>query len=654
MSTPATGITAIPVTDQPQRFSNGLKGTLLLINTDLNNEIWVSYGQAPAGSPSSANIPPLGNIAMPDTVAMWAVCDPGNTAMLSVVPGGSSFAPSAISIATQLLPLAIDIAEQIALTGIPLVANPVQLYDIPGSAGNAIMFGTNNASWQGQVSDGVNVGASGLASAIIYDTAATGTNGIPGSWPGDGGPFASGVTVPTVNFLPDIPSTLAGTNDAAIAHWLSGAPNGSRIMAYHECNLASNGLDPADVQDLDNYLIAKVHAANATLKYGRGLATSPVNNGHDPTPYITPGMDFYGMDGYQASNASKTPSSVFNTTLNAILAVQPNAAVHIIETGTALDVGAWFSAIESYALEKQLAGVQSYFGSSGSGQTQPFPGTPTVVATINTVAAQLAAAGTATQITAGSTITLAAQAPSPVAGYSLANGLSYDIVLNLTAGSGSTNPWCRIVLKWYDTDSGSALVVSEQEWLLPMGGSGGPGTNIRGVGPQRGQYLQITANNQDTVTCLIQAQVNSTSRMAGRDNWLWDANTSSSVPSYTLPPSGAGFSNCLGAANQVSVPAASGGNPGTKSWLLGLYAGQAYVRFGTNAASQVITVTMIPQPASLYGGAQMLDELLTGASVSSIGDFTAELILPRAPCVVTFSNSDSTAHNVSMMVTTGD
>ncbi len=544
----------------------------------------------------------------------------------------------------NLADLAAAIAEALGGAGIPQVANPSPLYQV-ATAGSPVMFGSNNASFAGQVAAGVN----GMTSAIAYDSSSEGVNGWPAAWPGSGGPFAAGVTVPTININPDIPSTVSGQNDALIAAFLAGAPNGARIMAYHECNLQSNNLNPADIQTLDTYLIAKVHAANPTLLYGRGLATSPVNNGGiDPTPFITPNMDFYGVDGYQHSNANLTPKSVFDTTINAILAVQPNAAVHIIETGTALDVGTWFGQVSAYAIQKGVKGVQSYFGAGGGG-SQPFNPT-TMVAPMNACSLALSTAATTTTIGAGHTVTLAplGAIASPVAGYAMADGLSYDITVNLIAGSGSTVPFVQLLLAWFDSDSASAQSVARQAWLLPMGASGTIGTNIRGRGPQTGQYLKISAQNLDTVTCTIQVQVNSVSRTVADHRWLWDAAGSQNVPTYNLVPDGLGIANCLGAVQSFSVPANS-----SKSWLCGLYSGRAYVRFGSGASTPVIEVTLTPQPQSVFGSV-LLGEELTGQADPDIGDFTGELILPRAPCLITFTNTDSSAHDVSAMITTLD
>jgi hypothetical protein len=657
MTSPAVGITTIPVTDQPQMISNGLKGTLLLTNNDLNNEIWVSYGQAPAGSPSSVSVPPLGNITMTDTINMWAVCDPGNTAQLSVVPGGSTFSPSAVEIATQLLPLAADIAEEIAATGIPLVAGPTPLYDISSSVGSPILFGTNEASWTAQT--GGTPPVTGMTTAIGYvpPTGPGFVDGIPVTWPSIGtsgtGTFPAGIGVPTVTFAPPLTVPYTSQQLAALNSYLSEAPNGARIMPYHEANgpATSSIATPAQINALDNYLITIVHAANPTLLYGRGISATSFNQGAQQgvTGWITPGMDFYGMDAYQASDASKTAEIAFGQALPAILAIQPNAAVHIIETGTALDVDTWMNGengIVPFAITNGLAGVQTYFG-AGTG-TQNWNST-TLAAPINTASKTLGDAGSATTIGAGATLVLPPLNPSPVAGYAIANGLSYDLVVKLTAGASSTSPWLKLRLQWYDSDSTSALIVAEEQWSLPMGASTSNGTIIRGTGPQRGGYLQIEAINTDSVTCTIQAQSNSVGRTVNTDNLQWDAISSVDVPGYTLAPDGLGFTNCLGAVTSTPCPAASGGNPGTLSFLFGMYAGTAYVRFGSGASTPVIEVTLYPQPTSAFGST-LVGETLTGQADPTIGDFTGTVILPRAPCLVTFSNSDTVAHDVSAMI----
>lgn len=535
--------------------------------------------------------------------------------------------------------LAQLIAGALADAGIPVLGNPVPLFTVPQPAapGAGIGFGSNNAAFAGMVTDGV----VGMTSAIFYDTPSAGPNGIPAAWPGNGGPIAPGVTVPVCNFSPDIPTTLAGTNDAALAAFLGGAPNGAIIMPYHECNLVSNKLNPSDIQALDAYLLPKVQAINPTLVYGRGLSASAVNQGNDPTPYLIPGLPLYGMDGYQASNASRTPATLFDATRLAIQAVQPGANIAIIETGTALDVGTWFNAIAGYAIANGLVRVQGYFAAGGT-QSQPFKAS--MVPAINNVITQLSGAATTLTLNAGQTKPLPPLHGSPNANWAAANGQSYDLVWVLIAGAGSTLPFAVCTLNWFNQDNPAAIAAHSQRWILPAGVSTSAGAIIAGSGPQHGAYLQAKITNKDTVPMQVQCFVNSASRVAARHDWRWDAVTSPSVPTYTNA-GGAASSLSLGEVDSVNI--ASGNS---KAWLMSLYAGQAYLRVVVNGAAGIKTVhvTAAPQPPSIWGSVNTQSQYLPLSAANGDNDQAWVMALPRGPVQVTITNNDANTVGVAL------
>lgn len=244
-------------------------------------------------------------------------------------------------------------------------------------------------------------------------------------------------------------------------------------------------------------------------------------------------------------------------------------------------------------------------------------------------------------VPAGGSLNLAPINPSPGGGYALANGLSYDISIVGTAGAGSTIPFYTVQMLWKNADIAASKIIHEERWNLPLGVSTSTGTTGVGRGPMHGQFLNIKLINQDTVPCQLVFNLNSTGRPVSEHDWQWDAIASNNVPTFTLPGTNEAYSNSLGNMQAISCPAG-----GSVSRLLSLYAGAVYCRLGTAAAAAVITVTLTPQPPAVFGTASMLNELLSGTGASGPGDLSRIVYFPRAPVLVTFSNSDAAAHNV--------
>jgi hypothetical protein len=237
----------------------------------------------------------------------------------------------------------------------------------------------------------------------------------------------------------------------------------------------------------------------------------------------------------------------------------------------------------------------------------------------------------ATGIAAGATAVVLPLAPSAVAGYATATGISYDITVSLTTGAGSTRPFAVVTLAWFNSDDPAAQAVALQSWVLPAGATGTTGTIITGTGPQRGQYWQITVTNTDTVNMAITVQANATGRAVARDSWIWDAFSSVAVPGYTLPPGGGAYGNSLGAISALNIA-----HSASVSYLMGLFAGEVWFRANNEGGTAgQIEFTLTPQPASVWGTASLINE-------SPAGEFGTLMVLPRGPCLLTLNNQDTT------------
>lgn len=267
---------------------------------------------------------------------------------------------------------------------------------------------------------------------------------------------------------------------------------------------------------------------------------------------------------------------------------------------------------------------------------------PTVIANAAALFDQLSSSpSNVISVPGNGTVIPAPLNPSSGAGFAVADGLSYDISLALVSSGTPTIPFVQVQMEWFNNDATGGIPVETQIWRCPIGNNATVGTNITGVGPQRGQFLQITLINLDTVACTVQLQVNSTSRNVAKHDWQWDAVSSVQVHGYNMA-SGGEFGNALGAMNQVSVPA-----NGTKKFLFGMRAGYITVRFAAPAANTMNYVLTF-EPQSDMGTAAILNETLA----STDKDFHFVMIAPRCPISVTASNQDGTnAHNANVQIT---
>lgn len=647
MTMPNGGPTQVPVVNTPSQIcpALGTGQSVFILNLDDTANLFVGYSSSVAAG-NSLEIAPGASAVIDASRSVWGFTDSVTPPIIiQVSPGTSQFnlGPGQLADIIDFTGLAAAIALEIAETGVSFLSAPEPLFSVDTIPGTSIPFGTNNSTWNAQIAAGV----TGMVSSIIYtaDIPNLDSHGFPTSWPAT--VWKTGVTHQVMDFAPDINWVLGATHSQLVAEvtaMLSGVPGGviPIVMPYHECNLAGKPWTGPQIAQMDALLIPIVHSVMPTALYGRGFTLFRIwSGGEDITPFIstTQQADFYGGDGYQGAGLPTT-DQVFLPFMHQIQGIWPNANFAIIETMTTTNVTNWLEAIGSFALENSLFMVQTFFGSGGLGQ--PFD--PSFVPAINALETELSGAGSSFTVGAGATTHLPPLNPSPVAGYAPVNSLSYDIVVNLIAGAGSTNPFLYLELQWYDQDSLSAPAVGQQKWVLPMGTNGTVGTTISGIGPQLGAYLRIRVVNEDTVPCTLQCTMNSTGRTVQKHDFRWDAVSSTSVPNFVLPPSGTGLTNVLGSWQGVNVPAG-----GSIQYLLGLYAGDAYVKFGTGASSPVITATLTPQPTAVYGGT-LVGEELTGVSNPDIGEFEQIVTLPNAPCLVKFTNSDSVAHQVSGIV----
>ena len=665
MSNPADPL-LIPVTNQTAQICPPLgQGTsVLILNTDSQANLYIGRSDGMTAS-NALTLPPGASSIEDASKAILGFTDATNPPIYAQIgPGTSQYnlGPGQVLNDISIAALATAIATSLIGTPFSLLGSPVLLYDI-GPSGPTIS-GQWGATVYGTLGQGFPAAFTAFETttnrsitsfkiynlsynmtltqinnnAFIQEIQALATQTIPQK-------VRACLCFNDIPFTPT-PAQLA-TFAATLANFATAlsATVAPLIVPYQEVQDPKLGISASQYTGMMAAIYSTVQAAfPGSLvydSYGNGGLTAWQN--YDPFPNV----DIYALDlyayGYYLGNDPAAFIAIAHTrnkpwALFEIGASVGNQAPPSIANTQAYIV--YVTSLVTLDLDagKPVDSVMWYYQPQKNTNNDPTP----FVTQIQALADALTSGSIApTTIGPGATLVLPPLAPSKVAGYASAMGISYDIRVNLIAGASSTIPFLKFRFTWYDDDDPNAKPIDTEQWVFPMGVSTSSGTQIWGKGPQRGAYLKISAINADTKTCTIQCQINSTSRTVNRDDIRWDCAGSVNVPGFTLAPDGGAYANQVSGVVARSCPAT-----GSVSYLCSLYAGRAYVRFGTAASTAVISVSMTIQPTSVFNGAQLLDQLLSGTGASGPGDYDNYVTLPRAPCIVTFSNSDAVAHNV--------
>lgn len=235
----------------------------------------------------------------------------------------------------------------------------------------------------------------------------------------------------------------------------------------------------------------------------------------------------------------------------------------------------------------------------------------------------------------GAFVTLPPVNPSPIGGLGPAEELQYELSFGLTAGSGSTLPFCAVIINFYDFDEipGLQTIVDSVAYRVPMGANGDPNgaAVIYGRGPQRGAFMRVQLHNLDSVAATLSFfQLVGTARQTSRHDWRWDSGGNSpNIPGYTLS-NPATTSLVLAGITNLNVAA------GTKSAVLcSMYAGEVWIRAHlNNGGPSSVNISVNPQPASLFANQAVYNE-----SVTAGNEITAILALPRGACLLQVDNT---------------
>lgn len=443
---------------------------------------------------------------------------------------------------------------------------------------------------------------------------------------GNGGPYGPGVVSPTdqTNF-----HIYHNFYEAALNQATNGALTGNveraictALFSPNSCDGYYPGATHVDVIATDYYAQDLNGSASKTADVKAAVATLQAHAVADSKKFA------YWEIGITNGSANPAASLVTDWLTNQITAplVAPGAPV----TGDII----WFAAPKSAS----DAPSRNALGSGAAGACNNAGVITAAAAMFDQLSSSPSNINT---LGAGATLVVTPLAPTPGAGFAVADGLSYDITLNMTSSGTPTIPFVQVQMEWFNNDAAGGIPVETEIWRCPIGNNATAGTFITGVGPQRGQFLQVTLINLDTVACTVGIQINSTSRNVDKHDWQWDEPSSVQIHGYNMATGGS-YGNSMGAMNGVSIPAG-----GQKKYLFGMRAGNACVRFDVPAAGAGMNYILAFEPQSDMGSAALINKVLTPAS----NDYTADIILPRCPISVTAINLDGgAAHNANVQL----
>jgi hypothetical protein len=246
--------------------------------------------------------------------------------------------------------------------------------------------GTNkgtNGSWSA-----ISAATGGLAGYRGYNTPA---QGVPATWPGPGAsPVPAAASLLIISIKPDINSVLSGSLDLQLAAFAAFVPAGAMVTCWHEGEATNNGFSTSQILGLHAHCYPIFKAASPGCQYGQIVTcyTATPASGHYPLgQWMAPGLDFYGLDGYQTAG-SDTAASVFGNAAtqieNAIGPVQ--LAVTECNSTIPADRPAWFNSTWSWAQGNGCGTYFTYWDAAGTGSSYAWvPGDSATISALSAI-----------------------------------------------------------------------------------------------------------------------------------------------------------------------------------------------------------------------------------------------------------------------------
>jgi len=220
------------------------------------------------------------------------------------------------------------------------------------------------ATWQA-----VSAATGGLVGYRGYDTPPQGT---PAWWPGPGAsPIPAAASLQVISIKPDIGEVLSGALDDKLRAFAGRVPAGAMVTCWHEGETAGNNFTTAQILGLHAHCYPIFKAASPDCRYGQIVTcyTASRASGHYPLgQWIAPGLDFYGLDGYQPAQ-SHTVASVFGVAADQIRAEVGKVRLAVTECNSAVQSGRpeWFHDTWSWARANNCLTYFTFWEPAGAG-----------------------------------------------------------------------------------------------------------------------------------------------------------------------------------------------------------------------------------------------------------------------------------------------
>jgi hypothetical protein len=222
----------------------------------------------------------------------------------------------------------------------------------------------SGGTWQA-----VSAATGGLVGYRGYDTPAQGT---PAAWPGPGAsPLPEAASLQVISIKPNINEVLSGALDDQLRAFARSVPAGAMVTCWHEGEAAGNGYTTAQILSLHARCYPIFKAASPGCRYGQIVTcyTASRPSGHYPLgQWMAPGLDFYGLDGYQPAS-SHTVASVFGVAADQIRARLGNVPLAVTECNSAVQPGRaeWFHDSWAWAQANKCLTYFTFWDPAGSG-----------------------------------------------------------------------------------------------------------------------------------------------------------------------------------------------------------------------------------------------------------------------------------------------
>jgi len=214
----------------------------------------------------------------------------------------------------------------------------------------------------------VSAATGGLAGFRGYDTPA---QGLPASWPGPGAsPVPGAASLQVISIRPNIDDVLSGSLDHELRAFAGRIPAGDMVTCWHEGEATHHNFTTAQILGLHAHCYPIFKAASPHCRYGQIVTchTATPASGHYPLgQWMAPGLDFYGLDGYQATR-SHTAATVFGAAAHQIQGALGTVRLAVTECNSAILASRtqWFKDTWSWARKNDCLTYFTYWESEGS------------------------------------------------------------------------------------------------------------------------------------------------------------------------------------------------------------------------------------------------------------------------------------------------